>query len=208
MRWVIGMLSLWFGCGLLLGQAPLNDAQMAFLLKVSDQATERPKVQVVYDPAYVVLPYPGGDVPADRGVCTDEVIRVYRKLGIDLQKEVHEDMKRNFGVYPKIWGLSRTDTNIDHRRVPNLRVFFARHGVKLPVTMNAKDYRAGELVTWDLPSGVPHIGMLVQEKSADGERCLVVHNIGAGPQQEDVLFAFKITGHYRYFGPGRLEVGH
>lgn len=171
-----------------------------YLQKVAEQAKARTLESVVYDPTYLVIPYPNGDVPADRGVCTDEIVRVYRKLGTDLQKEVHEDMKANFHLYPKTWGLSRTDTNIDHRRVPNLRVFFARKGVELPVTDRASDYKPGDLVTWKLSSGVPHIGMVVEEKSDDGERHLIVHNIGAGPQMEDVLFAYTLTGHYRYFG--------
>jgi hypothetical protein len=126
------------------------------------------------------------------------VIRAYRAAGIDLQKEVHEDMRRAFSKYPKIWGLSRPDTNIDHRRVPNLMTFFKRGGASLPVTRDPASYRPGDLVTWNLTSGVPHIGVVVDAKSRDGARHLVVHNIGAGPQLEDVLFAWTVTGHYRY----------
>jgi uncharacterized protein YijF (DUF1287 family) len=165
---------------------------------VIDAAMEQTRHAVAYDPTYTRIPYPGGDVPADRGVCTDVVIRAYRKAGIDLQKEVHEDMRRSFSAYPKIWGLSRPDTNIDHRRVPNLMTYFKRKGASLPATRDAATYRPGDLVTWNLTSGVPHIGVVVDAKSADGARQLVVHNIGAGPQLEDVLFAWTVTGHYRY----------
>ena len=157
-----------------------------------------------YDPAYVRIPYPGGDVPADTGVCTDEVIRAYRALGIDLQKEVHEDMVQNFSAYPRKWRwlTTHTDTNIDHRRVPNLMVFFGRKGKALAITQRLEDYTPGDLVTWDLGGGVPHIGIVVDPKSTVSERFLIVHNIGQGPEVEDVLFQWKITGHYRYFGPG------
>jgi uncharacterized protein len=158
---------------------------------------------VRYDPAYVRIPYPGGDVPADTGVCTDEVIRAYRAVGIDLQKEVHEDMEQNFSAYPRKWRwlTSQTDTNIDHRRVPNLMVFFRRKGETLAITQRAEDYAPGDVVTWDLGGGVPHIGIVVDQKSSVSERLLIVHNIGQGPKMEDVLFQWKITGHYRYFGP-------
>lgn len=182
----------------LLGQEGPDAASRQFSQRLVAAAKERLEHRVRYHPAYVRIAYPGGDVPADTGVCTDEVIRAYRVLGIDLQKEVHEDMKRNFARYPKIWGLRRPDTNIDHRRVPNLQVFFSRKGTTLPITRNARDYAPGDLVTWDLGGGIPHIGMVVDVKSADGQRYKIVHNIGAGPQLEDVLFAWKITGHYRY----------
>jgi uncharacterized protein YijF (DUF1287 family) len=165
-------------------------------------AIERTSQQVRYDPTYFRIPYPGGDVPAEVGVCTDEVIRSYRAVGVDLQREVHEDMARHFRLYPKTWGLARPDTNIDHRRVPNLMVFFSRKGERLPVTASAKDYRPGDVVTWDLGGGLTHIGIVVNMPStADAERFQIVHNIGAGPKMEDVLFAWKITGHYRYAGP-------
>mgnify|MGYP001102015210 CR=1 FL=1 len=146
---------------------------------------------------------PGGDVPADTGVCTDEIIRSYRAVGVDLQKEVHEDMVENFAAYPnkRRWLLSRPDSNIDHRRVPNLMVFFTRKGESLPITSRAQDYLPGDLETWDLGGGVPHIGIVVDQKSSSSGRYHVVHNIGAGPKMEDVLFNWKITGHYRYFGP-------
>jgi len=179
------------------------DAHQAFLERLSLAAIERTKLVVRYDSGYVRIPYPNGDVPAGTGVCTDEVIRSYRALGIDLQKEVHEDMQQNFSAYPnqRRWMLAHTDTNIDHRRVPNLQVFFSRRGESLPVTANKADYKPGELVTWDLGGNVPHIGIVVNKQSAAG-RYLVEHNIGAGPKAEDVLFSWKITGHYRYFGPG------
>ena len=173
-----------------------------FLQDLSAAAIERTHRSVRYDPAYVRIPYPGGDVPGDTGVCTDEVVRAYRTVGVDLQKEVHEDMLKNFAAYPHGWQISHPDSNIDHRRVPNLRVFFSRHGTALPVTDHVSDYRPGELVTWDLGAGVPHIGMVVDRKSAESGRYMIVHNIGAGPRMEDVLFQWKITGHYRYFGPG------
>lgn len=175
-------------------------AEEAFPQRLSTAALERTQHQVRYDPAYVRIPYPGGDVPADTGVCTDEIIRSYRALGIDLQQAVHEDMRKHFDLYPRHWGLPRPDSNIDHRRVLNLRVFFRRHGEELPVTDNPADYQTGDLVTWNLPGNLPHIGILVEPRSSDGQRPMVVHNIGAGPRLEDILFAYPITGHYRYSG--------
>lgn len=173
----------------------------ADLSQALSQAALEPTTHTVrYDGSYRSLPYPNGDVPANIGVCTDVVIRSYRILGIDLQKQVHEDMKAHFKSYPKNWGLKRTDTNIDHRRVPNLQVFFTRKGQSLKVTHNPKDYQPGDLVTWMLDNNLPHIGIVVNRHSKDGKRPLVVHNIGAGPMLEDRLFAFKITGHYRYSG--------
>jgi uncharacterized protein YijF (DUF1287 family) len=176
-------------------------AQREFLGRLSDAAIERTTHVVRYDGAYVRIQYPGGDVPADTGVCTDEVIRAYRSLGIDLQKDVHEDMEAHFSAYPNDsrWMLAQTDTNIDHRRVPNLRVFFERRGENLTITASAADYVPGELVTWDLGGGVGHIGIVVDRKAPSG-RFMVVHNIGQGPKLEDMLFSWKITGHYRYFG--------
>lgn len=150
-----------------------------------------------YDPVYRRIAYPGGDVPIETGVCTDVVIRAFRHAGIDLQVLVHEDMKRNFAAYPKIWGLRRPDTNIDHRRVPNLATFFKRKGRALPVSRRGADYKPGDIVTWKLSSGVPHIGIVSDVRR--GDRHLVVHNIGAGAQIEDVLFAYEVTGHFRYF---------
>jgi uncharacterized protein YijF (DUF1287 family) len=177
-------------------------ADTPFLERLSEAAIERTNHTVRYDPTYFRIPYPGGDVPAEVGVCTDEVIRPYRKVGVDLQKEVHEDMARNFPVYPNKWGLSQPDTNIDHRRVPNLMTFFSRKGRSLPVTRNARDYRPGHVVMWDLGDGLTHTGLVVGVPSeADPARLQIVHNIGAGPKMEDVLFAWKITGHYLYEGP-------
>ncbi|WP_260258919.1 DUF1287 domain-containing protein [Vibrio intestinalis] len=161
---------------------------------------ERTQHQVRYDGSYLRIDYPNGDVPESIGVCTDVVIRSYRTLGVDLQQLVHEDMRANFAQYPskRIWGLTRPDTNIDHRRVPNLQAFFERHGKSIPVSQQSSSYKAGDIVTWMLPGNLPHIGILVSEKSSDGQRSLVVHNIGAGPVMEDMLFDYKITGHYRY----------
>ncbi len=163
-------------------------------------AIARTSESITYDGSYFRIAYPNGDVPSDIGVCTDVIIRSYRKLGIDLQKRLHEDIKENYSSYPskRIWGLSKPDTNIDHRRVPNLRTFFSRHGTKLPITSSGEDYKVGELVTWMLPGNLPHIGIVTSKKSKDGKRPLIVHNIGQGPMLEDMLFDFKITGHYRY----------
>jgi uncharacterized protein len=174
-----------------------------FLQHLIAAAVERTHHVVRYDPAYVRISYPGGDVPADTGVCADEIIRSYRSVGVDLQKEVHEDMVRNFDLYPRRWRwvLSRPDPNIDHRRVPNLMVFFARKGESLPLSGRADDYAPGDLVTWDLGGGVPHIGVVVDQKSAKSGRYMIVHNIGQGPRMEDIMFNWKVTGHYRYFGP-------
>jgi uncharacterized protein YijF (DUF1287 family) len=173
-----------------------------FERKLSDAAILITKDKVVYNGAYVSIPYPKGDVPATQGVCTDVIIRAYRKLGIDLQKEVHEDMKRNFSKYPKTWGLKKTDTNIDHRRVPNLETFFTRKGQELPVTQNPSDFKTGDLVTWIINGKLPHIGIVTHLKSSPdasgGKRPLMVHNIGAGQVLEDCLFSYKIVGHYRY----------
>ena len=185
-------------------QSESPSARRQFLQKLVAAAVERTHHSVRYDPAYVRIPYPDGDVPSDTGVCTDEIIRVYRAVGVDLQKEVHEDMLRNFSAYPdeRRWHLAHTDTNIDHRRVPNLMVFFARKGEVLPITTQTNDYAPGDLVTWDLGGNIPHIGIVVDSESRQTGRYLVVHNIGRGPQMEDVLFSWRITGHYRYFGPG------
>lgn len=163
-------------------------------------ALSQTKEAVTYNGAYFKIAYPMGDVPAQYGVCTDVVIRAYRKLGIDLQQLVHEDMREKFSLYPakKNWGQTKTDTNIDHRRVPNLQTFFTRHGKKLSVSSNAENYQAGDIVTWMLPGNLPHIGIVTGKRSADGQRPLIVHNIGAGPKLNDMLFDYTISGHYRY----------
>ena len=172
-------------------------------------AVERTHHTVHYDPAYVRIPYPGGDVPASTGVCTDEIIRAYRAVGIDLQKEVHEDMANHLSAYPRKWSgashaaITTTDPNIDHRRVPNLMVFFSRHGQTLSLSADTREYRPGDLVTWNLGGGITHIGIVVDQKSPQSGRYLIVHNIGQGPQMEDVLFNWKIIGHYRYLGSTR-----
>lgn len=172
--------------------------QANYYQRLADSTLTLTKQYVRYDPAYVVIPYPNGDVPADRGVCTDVVIRAYRKLGVDLQKEVHEDMEANFSQYPKNWGLSRPDKNIDHRRVPNLMTFFSRFGTVKKMSSNPEDYIPGDIVCWRLDNGMTHIGIVVDKKSRDGKRYQVVHNIGAGQVLEDCLFSFKIIGHYQY----------
>ncbi len=167
-------------------------------LELSDCALELTKQKVTYDPSYFSIPYPNGDVPKGKGVCTDVIIRAYRKLGIDLQKEVHEDMKANFNVYPKIWGLKSTDKNIDHRRVPNLMTYFKRQSAEKSITKNGNDYLPGDVVCWNLGGAITHIGIVVNEKSNDDKRNLIVHNIGSGQVLEDCLFDFKIIGHYRF----------
>lgn len=173
-------------------------AQADFYQRLSDAALSLTQQQVAYDPRYFTIAYPGGDLPAGKGVCTDVVIRAYRKLGIDLQKEVHEDMAAHFSVYPHKWRLSTTDKNIDHRRVPNLMKFFERHGGKRNVTNQAADYEAGDLVCWDLGGGITHIGVVAARRSGDGKRNLIVHNIGGGQVLADCLFLYRIIGHYRY----------
>lgn len=171
-----------------------------FYKKLSDAALQLTKDKVTYDPAYVAIRYPNGDVPKNKGACTDVVIRAYRKLGIDLQKEVHEDMKANFSKYPNLkkWGLKKPDPNIDHRRVPNLEVFFSRKGQSLPVLQDPKDYKTGELVTWLINDKLPHIGIVTNKKSPDGKRPMIVHNVGAGQVLEDCLFSYTLVGHYKY----------
>lgn len=166
--------------------------------KLSNSALELTKEKVIYDPGYYSIKYPGGDVPPGRGVCTDVVIRAYRKLNIDLQKEVHEDMKRNFKKYPRLWRLRTTDKNIDHRRVPNLMIFFKRKGTVKVITKNPKDYKPGDIVCWRLKNGMPHIGIVVNRKSRDRKRYMIVHNIGYGQVLEDCLFSFKIIGHFSF----------
>ena len=165
---------------------------------LSNAALEVTKQQVTYDPSYFSIKYPGGDVPSNVGVCTDVVIRAYRLLGIDLQKEVHEDMKANFSLYPKAWGLKSTDKNIDHRRVLNLMTFFKRKGTEKVISNNPNDYIPGDIVCWNLSGAITHIGIVVNKKSSDGKRYQIVHNIGGGQVLSDCLFDFKIIGHYNY----------
>jgi len=165
--------------------------------KLVNAARQQTQMAVTYDGAYTRIAYPMGDVPADRGVCTDVVIRAYRAIGIDLQVLVHEDMRANFSSYPRLWGLSKPDTNVDHRRVPNLRKFLERAQATVTGTDAATAYAPGDLVTWMLPGNLPHIG-IVSDRRTDTGRPLVIHNIGAGPMEEDMLFAYPITGHYRY----------
>jgi uncharacterized protein YijF (DUF1287 family) len=163
-------------------------------------AIDRTTHEVRYDGSYLSIPYPNGDVPSNIGVCTDVIIRSYRAIGTDLQKLVHEDMAQNFVSYPskRIWGLKSPDKNIDHRRVPNLQTYFTRHGIKLSISTNNQDYAPGDIVTWMLPGNLPHIGIVTNKISASTGNPLVAHNIGAGPNLDDMLFNYKITGHYRY----------
>ena len=138
-----------------------------------------------------------GDVPRNRGVCTDVVIRAYRAIGIDLQVLVHEDMRGNFARYPQLWGLTKPDTNIDHRRVPNLQRFLDRADAKIESDSPAA-YQPGDLVTWMLPGNLPHIGIVSDRVVSGTTRPLMIHNIGAGPVEDDILLKYPITGHYRY----------
>jgi uncharacterized protein len=174
--------------------APLADAQAPKLVSAARQQTQH---AVIYDGSYRRIAYPMGDVAANRGVCTDVVIRAYRALGIDLQVLVHEDMRASFALYPALWGLTKPDTNIDHRRVPNLQKFFERAGARIGGASSAQSYLPGDLVTWMLPGNLPHIGIVSDRRGANG-RPLMIHNIGAGPKEEDMLFEYPITGHYRY----------
>ncbi len=169
----------------------------SFGKKLAQAAVSIVDPTIRYTPDYVVLSYPGGDVPAGTGVCTDVVIRSLRKLDIDLQKEVHEDIKKNFSLYPKTWGLKSADKNIDHRRVPNLMKYFERKGYSQPVTQDGKDYLPGDIVTWVLSNGLTHIGVVSNNPNRNESHYKVVHNIGGGQVEEDVLFEYKITGHYR-----------
>jgi len=201
----IGFLGLWLGCGRVQSASDDSGNQVAKKTAGKSVVVASPIVQAartqigqttIYDPAYVGLKYPGGDVPLERGVCTDVIIRALRKgAGLDLQKLVHEDMKKAFAKYPKIWGLKKTDRNIDHRRVPNLSCYFERKGYSLGASKNKRDYLAGDLVAC-LVGKRPHI-MIVSDKKAEDGTPLVIHNIGSGTKEENTLFAFKITGHFR-----------
>lgn len=162
-------------------------------------AVEQSKLTTGYDPSWVKIDYPNGDVPIETGVCSDVVVRAFRKAGIDLQKDVHEDMTAAWAAYPRKWGANGTDTNIDHRRVLNLTTLFERRGKSVPITTNRDDYLPGDIIAWELSSGVEHIGIMTDLWSEPDRHCLVVHNIGAGARIEDVLLNWKIIGHYRYF---------
>jgi uncharacterized protein len=161
-------------------------------------ASARAQVGVTtgYDPAYRVMVYPGGDVDSSTGVCTDVLVRALRDQGIDLQKTLHEDMRGNFKKYPQNWKLKRPDTNIDHRRVPNLMTYFTRQGYSRKFTQNANDYVAGDIVAWNLGGGTTHIGVVSGRRTPLGTP-LIIHNIGRGTLEEDILLQYRIIGHYR-----------
>lgn len=188
---LLHILWLWLACNPAL-------AQVNFYSQLADSALTLTYQQVQYDPAYFSLDYPNGDVPADKGVCTDVVIRAYRKLGIDLQKAVHEDMRANFSLYPNHWGLTRPDKNIDHRRVPNLMVYFKRHSIVKNISQDAADYQPGDIVCWQLQGGMTHIGIVSSKKSTTDHTPLIIHNIGTGQVIENMLFDYPIIGHYSF----------
>jgi uncharacterized protein len=178
---------------------PLKANAPPQLKQMLEGAIAQAGVTTSYDPSYVALDYPGGDVPEETGVCSDVVVRAFRKAGIDLQKEIHEDMKAARSDYPTKWGAIDVDANIDHRRVLNLMAYFRRQGKSLPISDNATDYQPGDIVAWDLTGGMDHIGIVTNILSDSGDRYLIVHNIGAGTRVEDVLFDWTIKGHYRFF---------
>ncbi|MHB9132552.1 MAG: DUF1287 domain-containing protein [Armatimonadota bacterium] len=175
-----------------------RSAPRTFYDKLAYAAEDIIDPTTVFDDRYVRIPYPNGDVSPKRGVCADVVIRAYRRLGIDLQVLVHEDMKRHFSAYPKNWGLRRPDTSIDHRRVYNLATFFKRHGTTLPISKNGADYHPSDIVVWKLQGGRGHIGIVSSQYDTANKRYFIVHNIGGGQVLEDALFAFPMIGHYRY----------
>jgi uncharacterized protein YijF (DUF1287 family) len=177
----------------------LPDSSSPNLKLVVDGATEQVGKTTGYDASYQKIDYPNGDVPIETGVCSDVIVRAFRKGGIDLQKDIHDDMKGNFSSYPTKWNLSKPDTNIDHRRVPNLQTYFTRKGKSLATTGGSENFLPGDIVTWDIGGGVDHVGIVVNVWYKPSQRYLIVHNIGGGTLMEDVLFAWKITGHYRYF---------
>ena len=179
---------------------PLEEIASDGVRTMLASAYEQTRTTTEYTQEYFRIPYPNGDVPANTGACTDVVIRSLRNAGIDLQKEVHEDMKKNFAAYPAKWGLRKPDTNIDHRRVPNLQAFFKRRGLSLPVSQNPENYRPGDIVSWDLDGkGMTHIGIISNRKDRSSGRYMIIHNIGSGARLEDRLFDWEITGHFRYF---------
>lgn len=182
------------------GKPKLSDIKNESIKKMLENAVEQTSLTKSYDPAYTVLSYPMGDVPIEKGVCTDVVIRAMRKANFDLQKEVHEDMKANFSVYPKKWGLKKADSNIDHRRVPNLQTFFTRKGKSLPISADSNNYKPGDIVAWDLNGkGLTHIGLVSNVYNDSTKTYSIIHNIGGGAALEDRLFEWKIIGHYRFF---------
>lgn len=188
MRTLVLILSLTLAAPVFAGSVPS---------RLTEAAREQVGVTTVYDPAYVSLAFPGGDVPRDRGVCTDVVIRALRDgWGLDLQLAVNRDMKADFAAYPALWGLSRTDRNIDHRRVPNLQTLFARIGAEVPLEEGPAPYLPGDIVTWMLPGNLAHIGIVSDRLAEDGTP-LILHNIGAGAREENILFTYPMTGHYR-----------
>ncbi len=176
------------------------EVQSGDIRKLLESANEQLNLTKSYDPNYTVITYPNGDVPIEKGVCTDVVIRAFRNAGVDLQKEVHEDMTANFAAYPAKWNLKSPDANIDHRRVPNLQTFFSRRGKSLPITQNNADYQPGDVVAWNLDGkGMTHIGLVSNIWNEDTRRYSIIHNIGGGVVEEDAVFNWKIVGHYRYF---------
>jgi uncharacterized protein YijF (DUF1287 family) len=181
-------------------ERPAQRVDTKFAQALIQAAVAQTATRVTYDGSYRRIAYPGGDVPANIGVCTDLIVRAYRAVGVDLQVRVHEDMKAAFSSYPRLWGLSRADPNIDHRRVPNLQTYLRRRGAQVPISRDASDYLPGDMVTWILPGNLPHIGLVTDQRSPDGGRWLIAHNIGRGPEIEDMLFSYPISGHYRYRG--------
>lgn len=180
--------------------APQQKDQPPAVRKIIEGANGQIKVTRGYTQNYFAISYPGGDVPSETGACTDVIIRSFRNAGVDLQREVHEDMAANFSAYPKKWGLKTTDTNIDHRRVTNLKTYFTRKGKSLPITRDPRNYKPGDVVTWNLDGkGMTHIGLVSDTWNPATGRYLIIHNIGNGANAEDRLFEWKLTGHFRYF---------
>jgi uncharacterized protein len=194
-KFFVLFVSLWFFSPIIYAQ----ETREAILKKVIDSAIEQTRQTLKYDPSYVKLDYPGGDPPIEGGVCSDVIVRAFRKGGVDLQKEIHEDISRNFSAYPKLWGAKRPDRNIDHRRVANLMTYFDRQGKTLPITSDSKDYLPGDVVAWRLDNGLYHIGIVSNILREDKKSYYIIHNIGDGTRVEDVLFSWRIIGHYRYF---------
>lgn len=178
-----------------LTRRPVSDIPQ--IKKIIDSAIEQTSYTFQYDPSYAKLDYPNGDVPRERGVCADVIVRAFRSAGVDLQKVVHEDMSRHFGAYPDKWGARRPDSNIDHRRVPNLMTLFERRAKSVPISRKPSDYVPGDVVAWELENHLLHIGLVTDAVSASSQNYLVVHNIGEGAKIEDVLLSWKVIGHYR-----------